>query len=121
MMVFFFVIPRIVRLIVYCVYNMRTQTIMESMNVVVDDANDLSYFSKEENISSLIEESGNEVGLSQPAETPRKVDFGPSDSVPIATEIDQTESSKRIKNISKDVLIEPIKKHSSRAKKNHPS
>ena len=42
----------------YHVYNMRTQTIMESVNVVVDDANDLSDFSKEENISSLIEESG---------------------------------------------------------------
>ena len=28
----------------YCVYNMRTQTIMESINVVVDDANDFSDF-----------------------------------------------------------------------------
>ena len=30
----------------YRVYNMRTQTIMEFVNVVVDDANDLSDFSK---------------------------------------------------------------------------
>ena len=30
-----------------CVYNTRTQTIMESVNVVVDDTNDLSEFLKE--------------------------------------------------------------------------
>ena len=31
----------------YRVYNMRTQTIIESTNVVVDDFNDFSEFSKE--------------------------------------------------------------------------
>ena len=82
----------------YRVYKMGTQTIMESINVVVDDANDLSDFLKEENISSLIEESSDEVGLSQPAKTPRKIDFGHSDFFAIGdtitTETDQTESSK---------------------------
>ena len=37
---------------VYRVYNMRTQTIMESVNVIGDDTNDLSKFLKEELISS---------------------------------------------------------------------
>ena len=45
----------------YQVYNMRTQTIMKSSNVVVDDTNDLSEFSKEESISSLMESIGDEV------------------------------------------------------------
>ena len=63
----------------YCIYNMRTQTIIESINI--DDANDFSEFSKAENISSLIEESGDEVGLVQPAETSSKTETGPSDSI----------------------------------------
>ena len=75
----------------YRVYNMRTQTIIESVNVVVDDANDF-FFSKEENISSLIEESGDEVGLTQSGETSRNIEFGLCDTVaigdPIAIEID---------------------------------
>ena len=60
----------------YRVYNLRTQTIMESVNIVVDVANDFLNFSKDENISNLIEESGDEAILSQPAETPRKIEFG---------------------------------------------
>ena len=42
----------------YRVYNMRTQTVMESINVVVDNFYDFSEFSKEYTISSLIEEAG---------------------------------------------------------------
>ena len=38
----------------YRVYNMRTQSIVESINIVIDDTNDLSEFSKEEVISSLM-------------------------------------------------------------------
>ena len=38
----------------YHVFNMRTQTIMESINVVIDNSCDFSEFSKEETIFSLI-------------------------------------------------------------------
>ena len=62
----------------YCVYNMRTQTIMESMNVIVDGANDFFEYSKERNISNLIEESGDEVGLIQSAKTSRKIKLVPA-------------------------------------------
>ena len=41
----------------YRIYNIRTQTIMESVNVAVDDTNDLYEFSKEELISSLIDDA----------------------------------------------------------------
>ena len=39
--------------IAYCVYNIRTQTVMESTNIFVDDHSDLSEFSKEESINSF--------------------------------------------------------------------
>ena len=42
---------------------------MESANVVIDDSCD---FSKEENISSLIEEIGDEIATDQPIATPKK-------------------------------------------------
>ena len=50
---------------------------MESSNVFVDDTNDLSEFSKEENISSLMESTSDEVGLVQLAETPSKGESDP--------------------------------------------
>ena len=56
----------------YRVYNMRTQTIMESANVVINGSYDFSVFSKEENISSLIEETGAEIALDEPFTTPAK-------------------------------------------------
>ena len=75
----------------YCVYIMRTQTIM-SVNVVVDDANDFSEFSKKENIYSLVEESGDEVGLTQLSDRSRKIESSPCDTIatgdPVATETD---------------------------------
>ena len=40
---------------------MRTQTIMESINVVVDNFCDFSEFYKEDAISSLIEDTSEEV------------------------------------------------------------
>ena len=41
----------------YRVYNMRTQTVMESVNIVVDDFCDFSKFFKEDAISNIIEEA----------------------------------------------------------------
>ena len=68
---------------------MRTQTIMESSNVVVDDTNDLSEFFKEffkeENISNLMESTGDEVGLVQPANTPSKCES--DHCIPVATDV----------------------------------
>ena len=41
----------------YRVYNIRTQTIMESTNIVVDDHIDFSEFSKKEAINSFTDET----------------------------------------------------------------
>ena len=94
----------------YRVYNMRTQTIMELVNVVVDDANDFFEFSKEELISSLIDD---------PDEHQNVAIFdtssvGPNDSIaiesgtvdPVTTETNQTVSSRKTKDGSKDVLTQ---------------
>ena len=66
------------------VYNMRMQTIMESFNVVIYDSCDFSKFSKEENISSLIEETDVESSTDQPVATPNKTGSSPSKSVATA-------------------------------------
>ena len=60
----------------YRVFNMRTQTIIESINVVVDDANDFSEFSKEELISDLIDEADED----QAVEIPDKASVGLNNS-----------------------------------------
>ena len=65
----------------YRVYNMITQTIMESIIVVINDSCDFSEFSKEETISSLIEEVGDETATNQLVATPSKIGSGPSKSV----------------------------------------
>ena len=63
---------------------MRTQIIMESTNVVIDDSCDFSEFSKEENISSLVEEIGAESATDQPIATPRKIESGHNKSIATA-------------------------------------
>ena len=80
-LVFFLVIPLSKA---YRVFNMRTQTIMESANVVINDSCDFSEFSKEDTISSLIEDMGDETATDQPVVTPSKTRFGPSKSVATA-------------------------------------
>ena len=40
----------------YRVYNMRTQIVMKSANIIVDDHSDFSEFSKEESINSFTDE-----------------------------------------------------------------
>ena len=118
----------------YRIYNMRTQTIMESVNVVIDDSCDFSEFSNEENISGLIEEIGDEIATDQSVVTPSKTGSGPNKSVatattpetgivkPVATETIQEVDSRKSKGKSMNVLIDPIRKEpSSRIKKNHPS
>ena len=49
----------------YRVYNIRTQTIMESANVVVDDFNDSSTFSKEKKITIFSNENVETFGAEQ--------------------------------------------------------
>ena len=118
----------------YHVYNMRTQTILELANVVIDNSYDFSEFSKEENISSVIEEIGDEDAMNQLVATPSKIGSGPSKFVAIATtpelgtmkpvtaETVQERDSSKSKGKSMDVLIDPIRKEpSSRINKNHPS
>ena len=68
----------------YHVFNMRMQTFMESVNVVVDDSCDFSKFSKEDVISSLNEETGEEGATGQLVTTPSNIGSDPSKSVAIA-------------------------------------
>ena len=100
----------------YRVYNMRTQTVMESINVVVDDVRDFSEFSTEEEIDRFIDES-NEQSIEEPVhavETSRpSVSTDPASA---DTETEQTE--KRFPCIISDVIQ---KEPSSRVKLNHPS
>ena len=108
----------------YHVYNIKTQTqtIIEFVNVVVDDANDFSEFSEEELISSLIDEKV----VDQTDEIVDKSSASPNYSIatvePVTTKTNQTDSLKKLKNVSKDVLTDPTRKEpSSRVKKNHLS
>ena len=106
----------------YRVFNMRTQTIMKSTNVVIDDSCDFSKFSKEETISSLIEEVGGETAMDQPVATPNKIGSSPNKFVataatpetntvkPITRKTVQEVNSKKSKGESMDVLIDPIRK-----------
>ena len=106
---------------------------MESVNVVVDDFCNFSKFYKEDAISSLIEEAGEEVTADQSIATPNNTEIGPSEPVaiankpetgtikPVAIEDDQKIDSRNSKEVSLDVLTESIRKEpSSRVKKNHP-
>ena len=61
---------------------------MKSSNAVIDDSCDFSEFSKEENISSLIEETGDETATDQPVATPNKKRSSPSKSVAIAATLE---------------------------------
>ena len=54
---------------VYRVYNMRTQTIMKYANVMEDDFSDFSKFSKEEEITNLLDETVEISGADQIVET----------------------------------------------------
>ena len=58
--------------IAYHVFNIKTKTIMELANVVIHDSCDFSKFSKEDAISSLIEEIGDETTTDQPVATPKQ-------------------------------------------------
>ena len=104
---------------------------MESTNVVIDDSCDFSKFSKQDVISSLIEENGDETFMDQPVETPSKTESGLNESVATADKskigtvkpvADQEVNSRKSKGVSTDVLTNPIRKElSSRIKKNHLS
>ena len=107
---------------------------MESTNVFIDDSCDFSEFPKENAISILIEETGDETATDQPVATPNKTWSGPSESnattdlpetstvKPIATKTNQEVDSRKSKGVSTDVLTDPIRKEAlSKIKKNHPS
>ena len=72
----------------YRVYNMRTQTIMKSANIVIDDSYDFSKFSNEENISSLIEETSDETTTNQAVATPSKTGSSPNKSIATTTTLE---------------------------------
>ena len=57
---------------------------MESTNVIIDDSFDFSKFSKEDFISSLIEEIGNEAATNQPVVTPSNTGSSPREYFAIA-------------------------------------
>ena len=88
---------------------MRTQIVMETINVVVDNFCDFSKFPKEDVVSSLIEEAVKEVAMDQSVATPSNTKPSPSESVAIAnkTEIDS----------SKPVAIEDDQKVDSKNSK----
>ena len=94
----------------YRIYNMRTQTIIESVNVVVDDTNDLFEFSKEQLIFSLIDDTDED----QTVEISDKSSANPCDSIAtvyhVATETDQAVSTRKNKDGSKDVLTNRVRK-----------
>ena len=118
----------------YRVYNMRSQTVMETINIVVENFCDFSKFSKEDAISSLIDEAGVEVARDQSVATPSNTKTGPSESVAttnkpetdsikqVTTEDYQKVDSRNSNEISSDVLTDPIRKEPlSWVNKNHPS
>ena len=72
----------------YCIFNMRTQTIIESTNIVIDDYCDFSEFSKEYVISSLIEEIGDETTKDQPIAAPNKTGSGPNKNVSVDVKLE---------------------------------
>ena len=113
---------------------MRTQTVIESVTIVIDDYCNFSKFSKEDFISNLIKETGDEATMNQLVATPSNIGFGPSEFVatadkpeigtvkPVATDGDLEVNSRKSKCVSIDILTDPLRKElSSRVKKNHPS
>ena len=102
----------------YRVYNMRTQTVMEFANMVVDDLKDFSEYSHEEEIDRLIDvQHHKEMAdlIAQPSEaTTATADVSNADSVETTT--GQTEKENPV--ISSDSVQ---KEPSTRVKKNHPS
>ena len=100
----------------YRVYNMRTQTVMESANVVVDDFKDFSEYSTEEPISSLFEASGaadpQNVATSTGAVEATMENVAPSIEEPETSTMNEHRHS-----ITDQIQREP----SSRVKLNHPA
>ena len=82
----------------YRVYNMRSQTVMESINVVIDDVRDFSEFSTEEEIDRFIDES-NEKIVGQPIHDHTVGTFGqsaPTDPESDDTDTEQTEKRSQV-------------------------
>ncbi|XP_062104142.1 uncharacterized protein LOC133815302 [Humulus lupulus] len=99
----------------YRVYNMRTQTIIESANVVVDDGKDFSEFLTEDEIDKFIEESPDQSNVQN------DVSEIPSDATKTKTEsssstFEQTETQMPKKTITDPIHREP----SAMVKKNYP-
>ncbi|ERM97925.1 hypothetical protein AMTR_s01778p00002700 [Amborella trichopoda] len=94
---------------------MRTQTVMESANVVVDDLKDLSEFSTEEQIEDLLEKPAAEE--KEPDEATEAVSRLLCRNL-LLQKISTTKESEH----SSNSITDPIQREpSSRVKKNHPS
>ena len=102
----------------YRVYNMRTQTVMESANVVIDDARDFSEFSTEEEIERFIDEPTEKHEEACVSDTTVAMS-GPS--VPTNRESDETDSGQTEKKFPDIILDEVQKEPSIRVKLNHPA
>jgi len=105
----------------YRVYNMRSRSIMESSNVVFDDYKDLSEFSREEQITSFADTTGNEERNNDNLTGDTQVTDG------VATESATEESAEKEYHPENDVstevdIADPVRKMpSTRIQKNHPS
>ena len=104
----------------YRVYNMRTQTVMESANVVFDDTKDFSEFSTEKEIEEFIDKTL----MSTP--TPVVVADRLSDSSEpkpdIATSDSDDTTDDQVHSSSHEIITDNIQREpSTRVKKNHPA
>jgi len=100
----------------YRVYNMRTQTIMESSNVVVDDMKDYSEFSKEKSIVSLTEETETKKNEPDESDEEGSVATEPRTDTPETGLQQTTEAEQTTIDITDPVHRTP----GTRTLKNHP-
>ena len=109
----------------YRVYNLHTQTIMESINVVIDDFNDVSNESKEDEIDILTMDK--EKQLLDIEVTPGVTTFARTDAASssgIASEVtpkDKTSYETDLEDERFDIIDPVIKDPPSRIQKNHPT
>ena len=102
---------------------MKTQTIMESTNIVIDDFSDFAEYSKEDEIQSLIEntDSDKNVATQPDVATQHEGTIGSDNHISIPKS-DVTTSSEQTSNEPTVDIRDPVQKEpSSRVKKNHPT
>ena len=107
----------------YRVYNMRTQTTMESANVVVDDFSDFVEYSKEDEIQNLMEDTDSDKNVTtQPEVATQSEGTIGSDNHVSTSKSNVTISSEQTSDeLIVDIRDPSQKVPSSRVKKNHPT